>query len=107
MPRTSWAELDVVFVGKMVYYTPSHLEHHKKQYKNAKMCVRDFIYQKTKDSDYAYGAGKTITTVNIQKQLTSPLTPEYTVLAVTEDGTIVNRRNIMEYMVAEALTIDE
>jgi len=91
--------------GEMVYYTPSPLEEHKKQYLKAKMMIRDFIYEKTIDRDYAYGAPKTITYPNVQKQLLSPLPPDYTVLAVTEDGTVVNRNNIMEFMGRDCLTI--
>ena len=92
---------------QMVYYTPSHLPEHKEQYRKAKLMIRDFIYEKTKDSDYAYGAPKTITYPNVQKELLSPLPPNYSVLAVTEDGTIVNRENIMDYMREECLTINE
>ena len=33
---------------KMFYYTPSHLEAHKEEYKKCKMMIRDFIYEKTK-----------------------------------------------------------
>ena len=91
--------------GEMVYYTPSPLEEHKKQYLKAKMMIRDFIYEKTIDRDYAYGAPKTITYPNVQKQLLSPLPPDYTVLAVTEDGTVVNRKNIMKYMTKNELTL--
>ena len=92
---------------QMVYYTPSHLPEHKEQYKKAKLMIRDFIYEKTKDGYYAYEAPKTITYPNVQKELLVPLPPNYSVLAVTEDGTIVNRENIMDYMTAECLTIDE
>ena len=92
---------------KMYYYTPSYLEAHKEEYKKCKMMIRDFIYEKTKDRDYAYGAPKTVTHPNIQTQCSVPLQPNYTVLAITEDGTIVNRENIMEYMTANCLTIDE
>ena len=69
------------------------------------MMIRDLIYEKTIDRDYAYGAPKTITYPNVQKQLLSPLPPDYTVLAVTEDGTVVNRNNIMEFMGRDCLTI--
>ena len=93
--------------GEMVYYTPSPLPEHKEQYKRAKLMIRDFIYEKTKDGYYAYEAPKTITYPNVQKELLVPLPPNYSVLAVTEDGTIVNRENIMDYMTAECLTIDE
>jgi len=92
---------------QMVYYTPSHLPEHKEQYKKAKLMIRDFIYEKTKDDYYAYEAPKTITYPNVQKELLVPLPPNYSVLAVTEDGIIVNRENIMDYMTAECLTIDE
>ena len=91
--------------GKMVYYTPSHLDYHKEQYKKAKMMIRDFIYEKTKNKDYAYGAPKTITSNLVQKQVMSPLPDDYTVLAITEDGTIVTKDNIMEFMGTECLTI--
>ena len=92
---------------RMFYYIPSPLDEHKEEYKKAKMMVRDFIFEKTKDRDYAYGVPKTVTHPNVQTQCSVPLQPNYTVLAITEDGTIVNRENIMEYMTANCLTIDE
>tara|TARA_B100000287_G_C20672222_1_gene793848 strand:+ start:2349 stop:3503 length:1155 start_codon:yes stop_codon:yes gene_type:complete len=91
---------------KMYYYTPSHLEAHKEEYKKCKMMIRDFIYEKTKDADYAYGAPKTITKTTVQNQLQVPLSPNWTVLAVTEDGTVVNRENILDFITKECLTID-
>ena len=70
------------------------------------MMIRDFIYERTKDKEYAYGAPKTITKASVQKQLTVPLPENYTVLAVTEDGTIVNRNNILDYLTMECLCFD-
>lgn len=91
---------------KMFYYTPSPLDTHKEEYKKCKMMIRDFIYERTKDKEYAYGAPKTITKASVQKQLTVPLPENYTVLAVTEDGTIVNRNNILDYLTMECLCFD-
>ena len=39
--------------------------------------IRDFIYERTKDKEYAYGAPKTITKASLQKQLTVPLPENY------------------------------
>ena len=93
--------------GEMYYYTPSPLEHHKERYKYAKIYIRDFIYEKTKDRDYAYGAPKTIMNSSVQREFSLPIPPNFSVLAITEDGTIVNRDNILEFMGSECLTIDE
>jgi len=41
----------------------------------------------------------------VQWQYNFPLSPNLNVLAITEDGTIVNKSNIMDYMKKEALTI--
>ena len=41
----------------------------------------------------------------VQHQHTIPLPLDFNVLAITDDGTIVNRKNIMQYMNRECLTI--
>ena len=43
--------------------------------------------------------------VGVQYENTLPIHPNFNVLAITEDGTIVNRKNIMDYMNKKCLTI--
>jgi hypothetical protein len=70
----------------------------------AKMMLRDFIAQW--DKDYAYNKGKTrLMEDQAQKEFFSPLANNFNVKAITDNGTIVDRDNIMEYMVPEALSI--
>jgi hypothetical protein len=42
---------------------------------------------------------------DVQYEHSVPLSSNFNVLAITEDGTVVNRHNIMDYMNKEALTI--
>ena len=42
---------------------------------------------------------------SVQNELESPLPDNFNVLAITEDGTIVNRDNIMTYLDTKYLTI--
>ena len=75
------------------------------RYKKGKMWIRDFVYEMNGDQEYAYEMGKTMMSPNVQWQYNFPLSPNLNVLAITEDGTIVNKSNIMDYMKKEALTI--
>ena len=75
------------------------------RYKKGKMWIRDFVYEMNGDREYAYEMGKTMMSPNVQWQYNFPLPPNLNVLAITEDGTVVNRHNIMNYMKREALTI--
>ena len=75
------------------------------RYKRGKMWIRDFVYEMNGDQEYAYEMGKTMMSPTVQWQYNFPLSPNLNVLAITEDGTIVNKSNIMDYMKKEALTI--
>lgn len=86
---------------KMVWHTNFFSD--KEQFLKSKMCIRDFIAKW--DKDYAYSMGKTNMEVGVQYENTLPIHPNFNVLAITEDGTIVNRKNIMDYMNKECLTI--
>ena len=68
-----------------------------------KMNIRNFISKF--DKGYAYSQGKTNMRADVQYEHTLPLSLNFNVLAITEDGTIVNKSNIMDYMKKEALTI--
>ena len=58
------------------------------------------------DKDYAYHGGKTLNHYHeIQHHYKKPLPPQFNVLAITEDGTIVNRDNIMNFLTGKELTI--
>ena len=70
------------------------------------MWIRDFIYDFTGDKDYAYGIGKTLTTpMDMSARMRLPLPTNFNVLAITDDGTVVNRQNLMDYMNPDSLTI--
>ena len=68
-----------------------------------KMAIRDFIAKW--DKDYAYSMGKTNMKPSVQKEHMIPLELDFKVVAITEDGTVVSRHNIMDYMKREVLTI--
>jgi len=75
-------------------------EANQDRYKKGKIWIRDFIFEMNGDSEYAYGCGKTRTP---PKVFGAP--PELNVFAITEDGTVVNRKNLAEYMTADCVTI--
>ena len=78
----------------------------KDRYLAGKMWIRDFIYDFTGDKDYAYGIGKTLTTpMDMSARMRLPLPTNFNVLAITDDGTVVNRQNLMDYMNPDSLTI--
>ena len=59
------------------------------------------------DSEYAYGFGNTKTAVkDFDKRKGGVMPIVYNVIAITEEGTIVHHKNIMDYMNADCLTID-
>jgi len=77
-----------------------------KRYQEGKIWVRDFIYDMYGDKDYAYHGGKTLNYYHqIQYHYKKPFPPQFNVLAITEDGTIVNRDNVMNYLTGKELTI--
>jgi len=74
------------------------------RFQKAKKMLRDFIAQW--DKDYAYGKGKTrLMEGRAQKEFFSPLPNDFRVKAITNDGTIVDKHNIMDYIVPEALSL--
>ena len=42
---------------------------------------------------------------SVQKEILSPLPNNFNVLAITDDGTVVNKNNIMSYLDTKYLTI--
>ena len=68
-----------------------------------KMDIRNFISKF--DKDYAYSQVKTNMRPEVQYEHTLPMSLNFNVLAITEDGTIVNKNNIMDYMKRETVTI--
>jgi hypothetical protein len=76
----------------------------EKRYLKGKMWVRDFIAKW--DKDYAYSMGKSsFLSGTVQYQYLKPLPSDFNVLAITEEGNIVNRDNIMDYLTGKELTI--
>ena len=79
----------------------------KERYRQGKIWIRDFIYELNGDSEYAYGFGNTKTAVkDFDKRKGGVMPIVYNVIAITEEGTIVHHKNIMDYMNADCLTID-
>lgn len=70
---------------------------------NTKMAIRDFIAEY--DNDYAYTKTKTDMPLSVQYGMGMPFQTIYNVMAITSNGKIVNRDNIMDYMDREYLTI--
>ena len=68
------------------------------------MELRNFVARW--DKEFAYTVVKTEMLFSIQKEMILPLPTNYNVLAITEDGVVVNRKNIMEYMSTDFLTIN-
>ena len=66
--------------------------------------LRDFIAQW--DENYAYNKGKTrLMEQQAQKEFFSPLPNDFNVKAITDDGTIVTKHNILDYMHEGCLVI--
>ena len=68
-----------------------------------KMELRNFIAKW--DKNYAYSTVKTNMPFSVQKEILSPLPNNFNVLAITDDGTVVNKNNIMSYLDTKYLTI--
>jgi hypothetical protein len=78
----------------------------QEHFMNGKMWVRDAIFDLTKNKEQAYGMIKTASCeADINKKNVSPCWRNNEVLAITENGTVVNKRNIMDYLNRESLTI--
>jgi len=87
--------------GEMKWYN-SGLLADPQRYKEGKIWVRNFVYEMSGDKEYSYNIGKTLTTVSdINEMFKLPLAPDFNVLGVMDDGTVVNRDNMMEYMTKE------
>ena len=79
----------------------------KERYRQGKMWIRDFIYDMNGDKEFAYGGGNTKTEARVfDKRIDGVFKPVYNVLAITEDGTVVNSKNIMDYLNVDCLNID-
>lgn len=100
-PKIERYAINMHIEKKMVWHTNWFGE--DDHFLKAKMCIRDFIAKW--DKDYAYSMIKTNMKPEVQKQNTLPITHNFNVLAITSDGTVVNRHNIMEYMNEDCLTI--
>lgn len=91
--------------GKIKYFN-SGLKANPERYLAGKMWVRDFIYSLSGDKDYAYGCGKTLSSpADMSIKMRLPLPTSFNALAITDDGTVVNSNNIMDYMNPDSLTI--
>ena len=87
---------------KVVWYADTFTS--PENFLKCKMELRNFIAKW--DKEYAYSMIKTDMPFGIQKEHLLPLSNNFNVLAITEDGAIVNRKNIMEYMSTDFLTIN-
>ena len=67
------------------------------------MAIRDFIARW--DKEYAYTMVKSEMLFSTQTEMILPLPKNYNVMAITSEGVVVNRKNIMDYMSADCLTI--
>ena len=86
---------------KVVWYADARTA--PEDFLKCKMELRNFIARW--DKNYAYSMVKTNMSFSVQNELESPLPDNFNVLAITEDGTIVNRDNIMTYLDTKYLTI--
>ena len=82
--------------GANRWVTPEH-------FLKTKMELRNFIAKW--DKNYAYSTVKTNMPFSVQKEILSPLPNNFNVLAITDDGTVVNKDNIMTYLDLKYLTI--
>ena len=87
---------------KMVWYADHWTK--PEDFLKCKMEIRDFIAKW--DKDYAYTMVKTDMPFSVQREISLPVPTNYNVMAITSDGVVVNRKNIMEYMSTEFLTIN-
>ena len=97
-----WA-INQHFSRKMYWYNHSPRSD-PLRFQKAKMMLRDFIAQF--DKEYAYAIGKTrLMEGKAQKEFYSPLPNDFRVKAITDDGTIVHKDNIMPYLDRHSLCI--
>ncbi len=87
---------------KMIWYADHWTK--PEDFLKCKMELRNFVARW--DKEFAYTVVKTEMLFSIQKEMILPLPTNYNVLAITEDGVVVNRKNIMEYMSTDFLTIN-
>ncbi len=87
---------------KMVWYADHWTK--PEDFLKCKMELRNFVARW--DKEYAYTVVKSEMLFSVQTEMILPLLPNYNVLAITEDGVVVNRKNIMEYMSTDFLTIN-
>lgn len=73
------------------------------QFLKSKMVPRHFIANY--DKEYAYTMYKTNMTKVVQSEMLRPLPYNFDLLAITGEGVCVNRRNILDFMDREYLTI--
>jgi len=74
------------------------------RFQKAKMMLRDFIA--LYDREFAYGIGKTrLMEGRAQKEFYSPLPNDFRVKAIVNDGTIVHKDNIMDYLDRHSLCL--
>ena len=73
------------------------------QFLKSKMAPRHFIANY--DKEYAYTMYKTNMTEVVQSEMLRPLPYNFDLLAITGEGVCVNRRNILDFMDREYLTI--
>ncbi len=91
-------------INKNMYWYNHGPRSPEEKFIKAKMMLRDFIAQW--DKEYAYNKGKTrLMEQQAQKEFFSPLPNNFHVKAITDNGTIVDKDNIMEYLVPDALSI--
>ena len=86
---------------KMVWYADHWTS--SEDFLKCKMELRNFIAKW--DKEYAYSMVKTDMPFSIQKEFILPVHDNFNVLAITEEGNIVDRENIMEYLTGKELTI--
>ena len=87
---------------KLVWHTNFWSTH--ENFLKSKMWLRDFVFELSNDREYAYEKGKT-NADNVQREFNIPLPTMFNVLAITEDGVVVNKNNIMDFMTEDVLTI--
>ena len=73
------------------------------EFLKTKMSIRDFIARW--DKDYAYSMVKTNMPLDVQSEMSLPIPTNYNAMAITSNGQVVNRKNIMKYMKQDYLTI--
>jgi hypothetical protein len=91
--------------GKHKWYNSGRLAD-ADRYREGKIWIRDFIYDLSGDKEYAYGSGKTLSyPEDLSASLKLPLHPEFCVLAIMDDGTVVTRDNLLDFMKKEYILL--